>query len=306
MMINIINIWYNLISIPTADWLIGWSSILHRYVVVCRFKRHGNDFTGHGLLSFLLGSAFLLMPGLMPCFLPSSRLLFMLLLMVLSTFFLLAKVAQWFAADSDLRMNPRVVKARGKAESGCSLRAKTMSTMSCFHFTYVCHGQYHDAVMLSCDPTNEQSATLKGVESTRQSTWSDILQGSPYQDAHWRSCSADWSNRFCWWRYPFLPPGTCRRAGGHEDCADDTPAFRQDPRWTPGKTEREPHVWWATRDIWQARCWSRRRCLSKKLWMDRECDKLAPPRTFEGSLQFASETSVNVLSFSYYILSYWG
>ena len=119
------------------------------------FQATWQRLTGHGLLSFLLGSAFLLMPSLMTCFLPSSRLLFMLLLMVLSAFFLLAKVAQWFAADSDLRMNPRVVKARGKAESKRSLLDKAMS---CLHFTHACHGQYHDAFMLSCDRTNEQSA----------------------------------------------------------------------------------------------------------------------------------------------------
>ena len=97
----------------SSDMALDTASNMAEAVLQCsaNLQRKGRRDPGHGLLSFLLGSAFLLMPGLMTCFLPSSRLLFMLLLMVLSTFFLLAKVAQWFAADSDLRMNPRVVKA---------------------------------------------------------------------------------------------------------------------------------------------------------------------------------------------------
>ena len=51
------------------------------------------------------------MPNFISCFLPSSRLILTVLLLVMLAVFLLAKVAQWFAADSDLRMNPRLVKA---------------------------------------------------------------------------------------------------------------------------------------------------------------------------------------------------
>ena len=51
------------------------------------------------------------MPNFINNFLPSSWFLLTVLLMVVLATFLFAKVAQWFAADSDLRMNPRLVKA---------------------------------------------------------------------------------------------------------------------------------------------------------------------------------------------------
>ncbi|CAL1139708.1 unnamed protein product [Cladocopium goreaui] len=73
--------------------------------------RPGRRDPGFGLLSCILGSAFLLMPNFISNFLPSSWFLLTVLLLVLLATFLFAKVAQWFAADSDLRMNPRLVKA---------------------------------------------------------------------------------------------------------------------------------------------------------------------------------------------------
>lgn len=50
--------------------------------------------------------------GLMSCWLPSARQILLLSLLFLLGIFIMTRVAKWFAADPDLRMNPRLVKAR--------------------------------------------------------------------------------------------------------------------------------------------------------------------------------------------------